>query len=75
MILRISEVLVAHDVARIEGEVSPTNSENIYILNKLGFVIRGNVASERWGNVIQFVKYLNPKNEKVFTDQFCFKKP
>ena len=60
-----------HGVERVMVDVSPSNLPNVHALNKLGFNVTGYLASERWGALIQFVKFLSPGHEGGFLDQFC----
>lgn len=65
-------VLKKHKVVRACGDVSPSNLAHIHILNKLQFNIVGLHMTERWGSLLQFVKYLDRENEKIFLSQFCY---
>lgn len=65
------QILKDHGVQRICLDVSPSNTEQVQRLSKLGFFISGNTFSERWGVNIAMTKYLDPKYEQVFFDQFC----
>lgn len=69
--LKLFALLASRGVERIEGEISPSNLGQIHTFNSLGFNVVGVKMSERWGGLVQVTKYLNPKNEAVFLDQFC----
>lgn len=63
--------LASHGVKRIEADISPANFESIHVLNKLHFHITGFQASERWGGLVHFTKFLEEKHLNVFEKQFC----
>lgn len=65
------EILRVHRVHRVEGEVYPTNQAEISFLNKQGFVVTGNRLTDRWGSLLIFTKFIQPKNKEVFLEQFC----
>lgn len=60
------------NVKRIQIETSPANLPVIQILTRLRFNITGTVLSERWGANLCMTKFLDPRNESVFLEQFCF---
>lgn len=68
----VLDILEQNGIARIEAEVSPGNLAQIHVLNKFEFNIVGTKCSDRWGTVLNFVKYLNPQNEEVFIRKFCY---
>jgi len=70
-IASLSQILFKHGVQRICLDVSPSNTEQIQRLSKLGFIISGNIFSERWGSNIMMTKFLDEKYQQVFFDQFC----
>jgi hypothetical protein len=64
-------VLKAHGVNRVTGDVSPSNLVSSHIFNKMQFNVTGYTVSDRWGALTQFTKFLNPRTEAVFLDSFC----
>jgi GNAT superfamily N-acetyltransferase len=65
------EVLKVYGVTRIEGDVSPANFGSIHVFLKLGFFITGFNASERWGTLVHFTRFLDDKHLSTFLGQFC----
>lgn len=66
----LSEILQKHGVARIEGDVAPTNRHHIHVLNKMGYVVTAMSFSERWGVLLHIAKYLDQTEEERFTKLF-----
>ena len=64
-------ILRRHGVERFEIEISPSNVGQLHALNRLEFHTVGTKATERWGMLLQLVRYLRPENQEVFLDQFC----
>jgi ribosomal protein S18 acetylase RimI-like enzyme len=64
-------VLKKHGVKRVEGDVSPSNIAEVHLFNKLNFNVTGYRASDRWGSVIHFTKFIDEENEVFFLDRFC----
>lgn len=71
LLVHLLKVLPHYGIDRVEGDVSPANLGHIHILNKLQFNIAGLRMTERWGSLLHFTKYLSPKHEQVFLDQYC----
>jgi len=71
LLRHLISVLGENGIDRIEGDVAPSNLGHIHVLNKLKFNITGFNLSERWGALVHFTHFTNPKPEKVFLDQFC----
>lgn len=66
----LSDILIRHRVARIEGDVAPSNKHHIQALMKMGYMPVGTSLSEQFGALIHIAKYLNSEEEEVFTDLF-----
>lgn len=60
----LSRILKAHGVARIEGDVAPTNRHHIHALNKMGYIVTSMAYGERWGVLLHVTKYLNEADEE-----------
>jgi hypothetical protein len=58
-------------VARVESEVSPSNTSALNLQLKQGFMVTSATNSERWGSVLRLTKFLNPESERIFRRQFC----
>ncbi|HEX5035317.1 MAG TPA: GNAT family N-acetyltransferase, partial [bacterium] len=68
----VHRVLGPLGVDRAEADVSPSNLAQINMVNRAGFNAVGMYSSERWGTLIRFCKFLNPKNQKAFLDRYCY---
>ncbi|MDQ3233943.1 MAG: GNAT family N-acetyltransferase [Pseudobdellovibrionaceae bacterium] len=60
----LSRILKAHGVARIEGDVAPTNRHHIHALNKMGYIVTSMTYGERWGVLLHITKYLDEADEE-----------
>jgi len=69
---QLISALQAGGISRIRADASPANLINVHLLNKFQFNIIGFQNSERWGSIINFVKFLKKENESVFLKQFCW---
>lgn len=58
-------------VRRLEADVSPGNFIEIEFLNKRGFRPVGYHASDRWGTMLRFCKFLDSQCEETFLYQLC----
>lgn len=65
------EILKAHQIHRVECDVSPGNTKKVHVLNKMGFRVTGFNTSERWGAVMKFTKFLNSEYENLFQKNLC----
>lgn len=68
---RICEPLRAAGVARLEGDVSPSNQPMMRLHVGQGFQANASACSERWGLMVHFTRYLRPEAEAIFQRQFC----
>lgn len=71
LVQRLIQILGNHGVNRIEVDVSPTNLVHVHVLNKLGFNAVGLSATDRWGMLVKYSKFINSESQNVFTNQFC----
>jgi ribosomal protein S18 acetylase RimI-like enzyme len=67
----VVEPLRAAGVARIEGDVAPTNTPMVKLNLAQGFVVTATTTSERWGVNLRLTKFLSDEAERVFARQFC----
>jgi len=67
---RLDEPLRAVGVERIEAEVSPANTPIIRVLAGHGYIVTGQVASERWGLLLRYTKFLSQGASAVFRRQY-----
>lgn len=67
---RLAEPLREVGVERIEAEVSPMNTPIIRVLSGHGYVVTGQVASERWGLMLRYTKFLSEGANAVFKRQY-----
>lgn len=67
---RLDAPLRAVGVERIEAEVSPANTPVIRVLANNGYVVTGQTASERWGLVLRYTKFLSDDASAVFRRQY-----
>lgn len=71
LLIQLIAVLTSAGFDRIEADVSPSNLANIHILNKLKFNVTGVGLSDRWGALLHFTKFINPRAELTFLDRYC----
>ncbi len=55
---------------QIEIDVSPSNHPQIQVMNRTGFIISGQMNSEKWGSLIRFTKYIDTQRQKTFLSIF-----
>jgi RimJ/RimL family protein N-acetyltransferase len=67
---RLDEPLRSVGVERIEAEVSPANTPIIRVLAGNGYIVTGQVASERWGLLLRYTKFLSQGANAVFRRQY-----
>jgi RimJ/RimL family protein N-acetyltransferase len=67
---RLEEPLREAGVERIEAEVSPVNTPIIRVLTGHGYIVTGQVASERWGLLLRYTKFLSEGASAVFRRQY-----
>jgi RimJ/RimL family protein N-acetyltransferase len=67
---RLDEPLREAGVERIEAEVSPANTPIIRVLSGHGYIVTGQVASERWGLLLRYTKFLSEGASAVFRRQY-----
>ncbi len=67
---RLEEPLQTVGVERIEAEVSPANAPIIRVLAGHGYIVTGQVASERWGLMLRYTKFLSQGASAVFRRQY-----
>jgi RimJ/RimL family protein N-acetyltransferase len=67
---RLDEPLRSAGVERIEAEVSPANTPIIRVLAGHGYVVTGQVATERWGLLLRYTKFLSEGASAVFKRQY-----
>ena len=72
LLKHVLSILAAYGVERAEADVSPANFTNIQILNRLRFMVTGYRATDRWGNLLVYTKYLEGKPETDFLEKCCF---
>ncbi|HEX8793601.1 MAG TPA: GNAT family N-acetyltransferase [Polyangiaceae bacterium] len=66
----LDEPLRAAGVERIEAEVSPANAPIIRVLAGHGYIVTGQVATERWGLLLRYTKFLSQGANAVFGRQY-----
>ncbi len=71
MLERMEAPLRSHGVARIEGDVTPTNAAMVRVNLEQGYVVTSTSTSDRWGMLLRFTKFLRRDVEDVFVRQFC----
>lgn len=64
------KALASAGVQKIEGHVCPSNHQHLHILNKLGAIIQGTVATENFGFMYHLVVYLNKESRDFFVDRY-----
>lgn len=67
---RIEKPLRAAGVERIESEVSPANAPMIRAFANLGYIVTGQVATERWGLLLRYTKFISDDASAVFRRQY-----
>jgi RimJ/RimL family protein N-acetyltransferase len=67
---RLEEPLRAVGVERIEAEASPMNTPIIRVLAAHGYIVTGQMASERWGLLLRYTKFLSQGASAVFRRQY-----
>ncbi|HKY63863.1 MAG TPA: GNAT family N-acetyltransferase [bacterium] len=68
----VHQILRNFGVVKTEADISPSNLAQVKMLNRAEYNIAGVNYSERWGVLVRFCKFLNPRNEKAFLDRFCY---
>lgn len=63
--------LAAAGVERIDADTSPSNLAVMQLLTRLRFNVTGTVLSDRWGAQVRLTRFLDPRAEDVFLQQFC----
>ncbi len=63
-------VLRGAGVARMEGDIPPTNAANLNLHLGEGFIVTSSGTSERWGALLHVTKFLGRDSEAVFQRQF-----
>ena len=66
----MKRVLRAAGVTRLEAECSVANVAMHRLFVSQGFLVGSMLASERWGVMLRFTKYLDEEAESVFRRQF-----
>jgi ribosomal protein S18 acetylase RimI-like enzyme len=60
----LAEVMKAHGLRRIEGDVAPSNQHHLHVLNKMGCVVSSLGYSERWGVLLHMIRYLDEQDRE-----------
>lgn len=60
----LAEVMKAHGLRRIEGDVAPSNQHHLHVLNKMGCMVSSLAYSERWGVLLHMTRYLDDKDRE-----------
>jgi ribosomal protein S18 acetylase RimI-like enzyme len=63
--------LRAVGVERLEGDVSPSNTPMMKLHVGQGFQVTATLATERWGTLVHFTRFLSEEAGGVFHRQFC----
>jgi hypothetical protein len=66
----LSGTLAGAGVARMEADCSIANRAMTKLFVSQGFLMTSTVASERWGTMLRFTKFLNEDAARVFHRQF-----
>jgi len=66
----VFEPLARHGVERVVAETSPANLAMSRLLSELGFVVSGNLLTDRWGPLVRYTKFLDPACEAQFQRRF-----
>lgn len=53
-------------IRRIEIDISASQSAQIHLLNKLKFIITGNLNSERWGTLLRLTRFIDENCQEIF---------
>ena len=67
----ISSILAQHGVKRIEGDIAPSNTRHLQVVNSMGYIMTSMTLSERWGALVHVTKYLDKSDEERFQELFC----
>jgi GNAT superfamily N-acetyltransferase len=60
----LAQIMKAHGVRRIEGDVAPSNQHHLHVLNKMGCVVSSLNYSERWGVLLHMTRYLHEEDRE-----------
>jgi len=55
-------------IARMEADASAGNLVMMHFLQKIGFIVTGNVSSERWGLAVRLTHFLDPSMARIYRD-------
>jgi len=66
MLQRLEDPLRAAGVERVETEVSPANAPMIRTIGEQGFIVTGQTATERWGLLLRYTRFLSHEANAVF---------
>ncbi|MBX3228074.1 MAG: hypothetical protein KIT84_27385 [Labilithrix sp.] len=67
---RTSSLLAEQGIDRAEVDTSPANVPVQRALLQAGFLITSTTLSERWGTMLRFTRFFNPKAEEAFRRQY-----
>lgn len=67
----LSFALAAKGIERLEIEISPLNTVQLHLLNKLGFCVSSTSVTDRWGYLLRFTKFFTKEAQLIFMNQFC----
>jgi len=62
----LEDPLRAAGVERVETEVSPANAPMIRTIGEQGFIVTGQTATERWGLLLRYTRFLSHEASAVF---------
>lgn len=63
--------LAAAGIARVECDASPANIPVNKLFLSQGFVVTSVQASDRWGTLLRYTKFLNEDAERAFAGRLC----
>lgn len=66
MLARLDDPLRDAGVERVETEVSPANAPMIRTVSEQGFIVTGQTATERWGLLLRYTKFLSHEANAAF---------
>ena len=66
LLQRLEDPLRAAGVERVETEVSPANAPMIRTIGEQGFIVTGQTATERWGLLLRYTRFLSHEANAVF---------
>jgi GNAT superfamily N-acetyltransferase len=66
LLQRLEDPLRAAGVERIETEVSPANAPMVRTVGEQGFIVTGQTATERWGLLLRYTRFLSHEASAVF---------